>query len=60
LVDERNYAEAIRIYNAARPKLEKIKDFQSVAGIYADSRAIIERLERLVSFNISIFLDFKF
>ncbi|KAI6182592.1 Vacuolar protein sorting-associated protein 51-like protein [Aphelenchoides bicaudatus] len=46
LVDARNYSEAIRIYNNAKPKLEKIKDFKSVAGIYADSKAIIERLER--------------
>lgn len=48
LVDERHYAEAIRVYNAAKPKLEKIKDYRSVAGIYADSRAIIDRLERQV------------
>jgi hypothetical protein len=31
---------------AAKSKLEKIKDFRSVAGIYADCKSIIDRLER--------------
>jgi hypothetical protein len=51
LINEKNYREAIRIYSLAKPKLEKIKNFPSVQGIYKDSKTIIEKLERQVTLN---------